>query len=134
KIGVIYYYNIVVEDSPQMIKGRTRFFQEELQIELELKSLSDYEGITEWREIFKLLQTNPKRYPPSHEALFSRVKRQGPLAPVHSAVDLNNLFSLQFVIPTGIYDLKTIDGDITIRRGTEDEKYDGLNGRTNTMH
>ncbi|MFC0470549.1 B3/4 domain-containing protein [Halalkalibacter kiskunsagensis] len=133
KIGVIHYHNIVISDSPQMLKGRLQFFQETLKVELESREVTDYKGILEWRQTFKLLQMNPGRYRPSHEALFRRIKKGQPLPLVHSAVDLNTFFSLEYVIPLGIYDLAPITGDVTFRLGQENESYEGVNGRENDM-
>lgn len=133
KIGVIIYNDIVINESPQMLKGRLRFFQETLMVELESKPLVDYQGIKEWRELFKLFNTDPNRYRPSHEALYRRIKKGSFLPLVHSGADLNNFFSLQYVIPFGLYDLKEINGEIKIRVGQKDELYEGLNGRDNQL-
>ncbi|MFC0561704.1 B3/B4 domain-containing protein [Halalkalibacter alkalisediminis] len=133
KIGVIHYHNIVISDSPQMLKGRLQFFQETLKIELDTKPLAEFAGISEWRQTFKALNMDPGRYRPSHEALLRRVKKGDPLPLVHSAVDLNTFFSLQYSIPLGIYDLDKIKGDITLRLGRENESYEGVNGRVNDM-
>lgn len=133
KIGVVLYHNIVISDSPQMLKGRLQFFQETLRLELDTKELTEFSGIAEWRQTFKALNMNPGRYRPSHEALLRRVKKGDPLPLVHSGVDLNTFFSLQYSIPLGIYDLDKIEGDVTLRLGNENEAYDGVNGRENDM-
>jgi DNA/RNA-binding domain of Phe-tRNA-synthetase-like protein len=133
KVGVIHYHDIVISDSPQMLKGRLQFFQETLRIELESQEITDYNGISEWRQIFKLLKMNPGKYRPSHEALFRRIKKAQALPLVHSAVDLNTFFSLEYVIPIGIYDLASLTGDVSFRLGQENESYEGVNGRKNDM-
>ncbi|KHF37906.1 B3/B4 domain-containing protein [Halalkalibacter okhensis] len=133
KIGTILYNHIVISDSPQMLKGRLQFFQETLNVELDSKEVTDFKGIAEWRQVFKDLKMNPSRYRPSHEALYRRVKKGQPLPLVHSAVDLNTFFSLEYVIPLGIYDLAHIHGDVLIRLGLENEVYEGVNGRVNDM-
>lgn len=133
KIGIITYNDIVITTSPQMIQGRLQYFQEAIKMDLQLKSLADYEGISEWRQTFQSLQINPNKYPPSHEALYSRIQKGNTLPSIHSAVDLNTFFSLQYVIPFGIYDAAHIQGDITIRFGNEGESYEGINRRVNNM-
>jgi DNA/RNA-binding domain of Phe-tRNA-synthetase-like protein len=134
KIGMIQYHNIAISDSPQMLKGRLQFFQETLKLELSEKELTDFVGIAEWRQIFKALKMNPGRYRPSQEALFRRIKKGDELPLVHSAVDLNTFFSLEYCIPLGIYDLHKIEGDVTLRLGKENESYPGVNGRDNDMN
>ena len=53
KLGVIEYKDIIVGDSPQMVKGRLQLFQESIYFDLENKNLSELPGIQEWRSIFK---------------------------------------------------------------------------------
>ncbi|WP_216830784.1 B3/B4 domain-containing protein [Alkalihalobacterium elongatum] len=132
-IGAITYHSIVVSDTPQMLKGRIRFFQEELAIQLENKELSDFQGISEWRRTFKTLGIDPGRYRPSFEALLRRIKKNDFLPSVNSAVDLNNFLSLRHQIPFGIYDLSAIGNPVFIRIGTQEDRYLGINGRENNM-
>jgi DNA/RNA-binding domain of Phe-tRNA-synthetase-like protein len=134
KMGVITYKDIEVGSSPQMLKGRLQLFQESLFFDLEEKQLSDLKGISEWRSIFKKTGKDPNRYRHSAEALYRRVKKQNYIQSINSATDLNNFLSLKYEIPLGIYDLSQLSGDIMIRMGTEEEVYEGLNGRSNSLH
>lgn len=131
--GVIHYSNIEVGTSPQMLKGRLQLFQESIFIELDKKNVTDFEGIKEWRQIFKQTGKDPNRYRHSAEALFRRIKKQNYLQSVHSAIDLNNFFSLQYEVPIGIYDMDKLEGPIEFKIGVEDEEYHGLNGRSNSL-
>lgn len=133
KIGIIQYENITVSESPQMLKGRLRLFQESIYFDLEDKNVTQLQGISEWRHIFKTTGKDPNRYRPSVEALYRRVKKQSFIEPVQSAIDINNFFSLQYQIPIGVYDTSKIVGDVTIRIGTPTEEYTGLNGRSNSL-
>jgi DNA/RNA-binding domain of Phe-tRNA-synthetase-like protein len=134
KLGIIEYNNITVGDSPQMVKGRLQLFQESIYFDLEENSLTELPGIQEWRMLFKLFGKDPKRYPHSAEALYRRVQKQNYLVPVHSAVDLNNFFSLQYQVPIGIYDADHLKSQVVIRIGQEGEEYLGLNGRLNSLN
>jgi DNA/RNA-binding domain of Phe-tRNA-synthetase-like protein len=133
KIGVIHYHNITVSDSPQMLKGRLRLFQESIYFDLEEKSVTDLEGIAEWRKIFKTTGKDPNRYRPSVEALYRRIQKQNYIETNQSAIDINNFFSLQYQIPMGVYDASKITGNVTIRVGKQGEEYEGLNGRANSV-
>ncbi|WP_062051844.1 B3/4 domain-containing protein [Bacillus sp. JCM 19034] len=133
KMGIIQYHHIEIADSPQMLKGRLQFFQETLQVEFATKPIADVVGVAEWRRAFKALHIDPNRYRPSNEALLRRIKKGNFLPFIHSAVDLNTFFSLQYEIPIGIYDLSMIDNDITIRLGQSGEEYNGINGRINQL-
>ncbi|MBT2641422.1 hypothetical protein J7I80_04225 [Bacillus sp. ISL-41] len=132
-VGIIQYKDIQVGESPQMLKGRLQLFQESIYFELLEKNVTDLEGIKEWRAIFKTTGKDPNRYRHSAEALYRRVAKQNYLQPLHSAIDLNNFFSLEYQIPIGVYDSDKLVGNVTIKIGEENEEYTGLNGRTNNL-
>ncbi|TFD91880.1 B3/4 domain-containing protein [Jeotgalibacillus sp. R-1-5s-1] len=132
--GIINYHNIVVSESPQMLKGRLQLFQESLFFDLQDKSPSSFRGVAEWRTLFKDHGKDPNRYRHSTEALLKRIQKQNYLTSINSAIDLNNFFSLQYETPIGIYDSTKIEGSIELRLGSENETFEGLNGRTNSAH
>lgn len=134
KIGIIHYTKIVVSESPQMIKGRTQLYQENLFLELQDTPVTEREGISEWRKIWKSLGSDPNRYRHSAESLMRRIAKQNYITPFHSAVDLNNFFSLQYEMPVGIYDIENLEGNVTVTLGDEETGYEGLNGRFNSLH
>lgn len=133
KIGINHYTKITVSESPQMLKGRLQLFQEQLFFELDDKAVTEFPGIQEWREVWKVFDANPSRYRSSIEALLRRIQKQNYLQPFNSAVDMNNFFSLQYKIPMGIYDTALIEKDITLTIGTSETTYEGLNGRLNHL-
>ena len=134
KIGLINYSKITVAESPQMIKGRTQLYQENLFFELKDTPVTERAGIKERRQLWKTFGADPNRYRHSAESLMRRIAKQNYLTPFHSAVDLNNFFSLQYELPIGIYDTQTIDGTIEIALGDEETGYEGLNGRYNALN
>ena len=133
KIGIIHYTKIIVSDSPQMIKGRMQLYQENLFFEMQDTPVTERPGIQEWRTVWKTFGADPNRYRHSAESLMRRIAKQNYLTPLHSAVDLNNFFSLQYEIPVGIYDTEKIQGDIVIALGDDETGYEGLNGRYNNL-
>ncbi|MCO7127631.1 phenylalanine--tRNA ligase beta subunit-related protein [Sporolactobacillus shoreicorticis] len=132
KIGVIYYPAISVSDLPPLIGDRLPLYYENIQLSLNDHPVCEIPGIKEWRGIFKKTGTDPSRYRPSQEALLRKIKKDGAPHFVNSAVDLLNFFSVQHSIPMGLYDATKLNTPIHIRIGTDDDHYDGLNGRT--MH
>lgn len=132
-IGVINYHDITVSEMPQMIRGRYHYFQDEKILDLKDKALADLNGIKKWREAFKLAGTDPSRYRPSHEALFRRLKKGERLPDIHSAVDLNNYFSVKYCMPIGIYDTEKISGPVIVKIGAPEDGYEGINGREVNM-
>jgi DNA/RNA-binding domain of Phe-tRNA-synthetase-like protein len=132
-VGIIEYKDIQVGESPQMLKGRLQLFQESIYFDLLEKNVTELEGIKEWRGIFKTTGKDPNRYRHSAEALYRRIAKQNYLHSIHSAIDLNNFFSLEYQIPIGVYDSDKLSGNVKIRIGEESEEYTGLNGRTNNL-
>jgi DNA/RNA-binding domain of Phe-tRNA-synthetase-like protein len=132
-VGMIEYKDIQVGESPQMLKGRLQLFQESIYFDLLEKNVTDLDGIKEWRSIFKSTGKDPNRYRHSAEALYRRISKQNYLQSVHSAIDLNNFFSLEYQIPIGVYDSDKISGNVQIRIGAETDEYTGLNGRANNV-
>lgn len=133
KIGIIHYSKITVSDSPQMIKGRMQLYQENLFFDLQDTSVTEQPMIKEWRTTLKILGVDPNRYRHSAESLLRRIAKQQYLTPLHTAVDLNNFFSLQYGIPVGIYDVNQLEGDVQLTLGNEQTGYEGLNGRFNSL-
>jgi len=129
KIGVILYNHIVVDDSPQMLKGRLQLFQESIYFDLQETAVADIPELAEWRKIFKAIGTDPSRYRPSSESLYRRVQKKNFIPTIHSAADVNNFFSLYYKIPIGIYDLDKLEGPVTIEIGTDQDEYTAINGR-----
>ncbi|MGY4690527.1 B3/B4 domain-containing protein [Salibacterium sp. K-3] len=134
KIGIAVYENIVVADSPKMLKGRLEYFQETVRTNLAEHPVDEYEGVKEWRDLFRKLGIDPKRYRPSHEALLKRISKGQDLPFIHSAADINNFFSLQYDMPVGIYDSNALTDYIKISLGQEEAAMEGLNGRMNNMN
>jgi DNA/RNA-binding domain of Phe-tRNA-synthetase-like protein len=129
KLGIITYHDIVVGDSPQMLKGRLDFFQEAIKVEANYNPVSDISEIKEWREIFKRLGTDTSKYRPSSEGLYRKIYEGTNLGFIHSAADTNNFFSLEYKIPMGIYDFDKLTGPISATIGLCSDKYEGINGR-----
>ena len=102
QIGVIAYKNITISDSPQMIKGRTQLYQENLFLEMQDAPVTTRPGIAEWRTLWKALGGDPNRYRHSAESLLRRVAKANYVTPVNSGVDLNNFFSMNYEIPIGL--------------------------------
>jgi DNA/RNA-binding domain of Phe-tRNA-synthetase-like protein len=130
KVGIILYNHIVVDDSPQMLKGRLQLFQESIYFDFQETAIADIPELAEWRRTFKTIGTDPSRYRPSSESLYRRIQKKNFIPTIHSAADVNNFFSLYYKIPIGIYDLDKLEGPVTIDIGTDQDEYIAINGRT----
>jgi len=94
--------------------------------EFALDRLSEYEQITSVRGLQKSFGFDPTRYRPSSEALLRRVLKGQGLYQINSAVDVNNLCSLEYLLPMCVYDLRHVVGRVVVRVGEPGEEYPGI--------
>ncbi len=78
------------------------------------------------RDLYHRIGVDPTKLRPSSEALLRRVLRGDSLPRINSLVDLNNLCSLEFMLPIGLHDLDHVVGNVVLRRGTAGEGYDAI--------
>ena len=78
------------------------------------------------RTMYKKVGIDPTKTRPSNEALLRRVRKGDTIPRINSAVDIVNWCSLEFQLPYGLYDGSKIEGNVTMRRGREGEKYAGI--------
>ena len=82
--------------------------------------------IAAMRNAYKALGKGPSRYRGSAEALLRRVLSGKGLYQINSAVDINNLVSLESLNPAGMYDLERTTPPIELRIGAVGESYKGI--------
>jgi len=87
---------------------------------------SSIPGLAPARQLYRAFGMDPTRTRPSSEALLRRVVRGKPLPRIGGPVDLCNLLSLRFLLPLGLYDPAAIQGEVTLRHGSEGESYPGI--------
>jgi DNA/RNA-binding domain of Phe-tRNA-synthetase-like protein len=91
-----------------------------------LDRLSENGRIAAVRGLQKSFGFDPTRYRPSSEALLRRVLKGQGLPHINTAVDVNNLCSLEFLLPMCIYDLRSVAGEVRVRIGEPGEAYPGI--------
>jgi len=78
------------------------------------------------RKAYRALGKDPTRYRGSQEALLRRVLKGKGLYRVNTAVDINNLISLESFHSVGAFDAARIGGPVVIRAGEPGETYHGI--------
>ncbi len=84
------------------------------------------EGLRPARDLYHRIGVDPTKLRPSSEALLRRILRGDRLPQINSLVDINNLCSLEFLLPIGLHDLDRLAGDVVLRRGGDGEGYDAI--------
>jgi DNA/RNA-binding domain of Phe-tRNA-synthetase-like protein len=87
---------------------------------------SEIEGLEPARRLYRDFGIDPTRTRPSSEALLRRVLKGESLVPVNRLVDAGNWTSLALLLPLGLYDLDTVQGDLVLRRGAPGERFPGI--------
>ncbi|MGP3999326.1 B3/B4 domain-containing protein [Streptomyces sp. 8N706] len=75
----------------------------------------DEPPIAVWRDLLRSFGTNPRKARPSVDALSRRLVKSGRVPRVSPLVDTCNLVSLTYLLPTGGFDLRAVEQDITLR-------------------
>lgn len=71
--------------------------------------------IDAWREIYRSLGVNPKKYTPTAEAFILRLFSGKPFPNINPIVDAYLCSQIKGMLPIGGYDIKNIEGNITLR-------------------
>lgn len=98
--------------------------------EYALDKLGEQARITAVRSMQKSFGFDPTRYRPSSEALLRRILKGQGLHQINTAVDVNNLCSLEFGLPMCVYDLQHVRGTVTVRIAPLDTSYPGIGRQT----
>ena len=104
-------------------------FIDELLINSCQKVASDFEEVNvkqdshieNYREAFRKVGINPNKFMCSIEALVTRVKKNKNVPNINPIVDLTNALSLKYLIPLGVHNIDSFDGDIEFRLGKESD-------------
>jgi DNA/RNA-binding domain of Phe-tRNA-synthetase-like protein len=63
--------------------------------------------------------------------MIRRAVKEKSLYRINSLIDINNIVSIRYRLPIGVYDMDRIDGDVvTLDIGRSGEEFTGLTGRT----
>jgi DNA/RNA-binding domain of Phe-tRNA-synthetase-like protein len=87
---------------------------------------SAYPEIAATRAAYKALGKEPSRYRNSAEALLRRITSGKGLYFINNLVDINNLLSLETLMPVGTYDLAKVTPPLIFREGRNGEFYKGI--------
>jgi DNA/RNA-binding domain of Phe-tRNA-synthetase-like protein len=83
-------------------------------------------AIKEMRDLFKKNGIDPTRYTPSAEALLKRIIDGKDLYRINNIVECNNMGSMRFELPMGVYDLDKLVGDVVFKFGSDSDTMDTM--------
>lgn len=124
--GMVTIHGVTVREHDEHLWKQLVMLSQRLAREFSLDSLSGNEQIAAVRSLQKSFGFDPTRYRPSSESLLRRVLKGQGLYQINTAVDVNNLCSLDFLLPVCSYDLSNVEGQVRVRIGKADEEYPGI--------
>ena len=125
-LGCVFWSAPVLPQEPQLWQYFASHTQPRLAQMLESTELADMPQIGPSRRAFKAFGRDPGRVRISSEALYRRLRQGKELYHINTAVDANNLVSLETGFSLGTYDLTCLQGDLVLRLGHEGEDYSGI--------
>ena len=121
--GVVVVRGIDNQKSYPAIADFYQKTQKELFDKLAGRKAKEYPAIIPYREAFQKLEINPNKFPPSIEALSSRIEKGKWIPPINPIVDLGNGISLKYGIPLGAHDLDSTTAPLEIRLSHPDDQF-----------
>ena len=113
-----------LEDERTSIPNRIRRIMKGLQA-------SEHPTTQSVRSLFRNAGCDPTKHRPSSEALIKRVSKGDPLPEISPAVDINNLWSVELLVPCCVIDPSKLSGTITLRKGQSGETMESMKGPFN---
>jgi DNA/RNA-binding domain of Phe-tRNA-synthetase-like protein len=95
------------------------------------RPLSEHPTVQSVRSLFRNAGCDPTRHRPSSEALARRVAKGEPLPAILPVVDLNNVWSVELLVPCCVINPTKVSGTFTLRRGQSGEVMESLRGSLN---
>ena len=103
-----------------------RLFEEEQRITTERigdTPPSEIESLAAWRAAFRAFGVNPTKTRSAPEALLRRLSKKGDIPSINTLVDIGNLISIRYALPTAVFDTGQLQGGITVRFAEGDERF-----------
>lgn len=121
--GVVLAHGVKNEVSSLELVALLREAEESLRARLDLETLNDHPRIKPWREAYRAFGAKPSEFRSSIEAMTRRVLRHDPLPSINALVDIGNVVSLRYLLPTGSHAIDVLTQDIALRHASGDERF-----------
>lgn len=88
--------------------------------------LSELAPLAAWRAAFRAFGVNPTKYRSAVEALLRRLTKKGDIPSINTLVDICNLVSIRYQLPVAAFDVRAVQGAITVCFARGDEVFTPL--------
>ena len=131
--GVILANTLSNGPSPTRLQEAYREEQQKTLARLGETPLSKVESLSAWRAAFRGFGVDPTQYRSAAEALLRRLTKKGDIPSINTLVDIGNLVSIRYALPTAVFDLRAIQGTLTVHFADGSERYTTL-GESEVAH
>lgn len=123
-VGVI-KFNVEVFENKD-INNVIKKIEEDVNNKIDIKDVVNLPIIKDGRDAYKIYRKDPSRYRLAVESLYRRLSKGNKLYRINNVVDIGNVLSVKTRKSIAVLNYDKIVGDVLIRLGTKDDKYEGL--------
>jgi DNA/RNA-binding domain of Phe-tRNA-synthetase-like protein len=121
--GVVLARGVSNGESPSELIALLREAEAEVRERLDKDRLAEHPRIASWREAFRAFGSKPSKFRSSIEAMVRRVLSGNELPSINALVDIGNVLSLRYLVPTGGHAIDEVKQDMTLLPATGEEVF-----------
>jgi DNA/RNA-binding domain of Phe-tRNA-synthetase-like protein len=124
--GVILAQGMTNTPTPERLLSAYQAEQQAVLQRLGKTPLSQISSLSAWRSAFRGFGVDPTQYRSAAEALLRRLTKKGDIPSINTLVDLGNLVSIRYALPTAVFDTRVLQGPVTVHFAKGSERYTTL--------
>lgn len=121
--GVILAHELTNSETPAELKAAYYDEQESVKQRINTTPLSQIPSLSAWRRAFRAFDVDPTQYRSAAEALLRRLTKKGDIPSINTLVDIGNLVSIRYALPVAVFDIRSLQGVVTVRFARGNEQY-----------
>ena len=131
--GVIYARDMTNGPTPAQLQTAYTVEQQATISRIGNTPLSAIASLAAWRGAFREFGVEPTQYRSAAESLLRRLTKKGDIPSINTLVDVCNLVSIRYALPAAVFDIRAIDGTLTVHFADGSERYTTL-GQSEVEH
>ena len=128
-IGAVVARNINNKGTDEEVINLIKNEEKRIRTNFNTETLSQNPKIEDWRKAYSLFGAKPKKYKSSVENLYRMILNEIELRHINRIVDIYNYTLIKHMVPVGGDDIDKVEGDITLKFATGNEKFIELNSQ-----
>jgi DNA/RNA-binding domain of Phe-tRNA-synthetase-like protein len=131
--GVILAQGMTNGATPESLQAAFQHEQQAVLQRIGDTPLSQIEALSAWRRVIRSFGVDPTQYRSAIEALLRRLTKKGDIPSINTLVDLANLISIRYALPSAVFDSRELHGIVTVHFANGSERYTVL-GESEVEH